>query len=171
MAFTTASLIAAGIAAAAATAGAVGSAVNTSNAQKERSRSYKQAKDFLNTEYYRDPLSSVGNRALLKTMDERLKEQNEAMENRAAAGGATMENQLAMKQAGNRAMSNVYTTLLQGEDARRDAIRRQQMQLDQNYSQGVQMDYRQSAQDWQSWGSQMANAAMSYGSADLLNKG
>ena len=165
-----ASLIAAGVGIAASTAGAIGSAVNNRKAQEERTRAYNEAKNFLTSEYYRDPLSSVGNRALLKRMDQRLKDQNEAMENRAAAGGATFENQLAMRQAANESMGNVYSNLLMGEDARRQAINQQRMQLDQDYSSGVQTSYQQYAQDWKTWGSQMKDAAFSYGSASLIGK-
>lgn len=166
---TIAALISAGVAAAAATAGAIGSSVNNRKAQEERTRSYNEAKGYLNSEYYRDPLSTVGNRALLKSMDERMKKQNESLENRAIAGGATMENQLAARKANNETMSNVFSNLLMGEDARRQAINQQRMQLDQNYSQGTQMNYLQNAQNWQAWGSQMANAAISYGSADMAS--
>lgn len=165
---TTAALIGLGIAAAGATAGAIGSSVNNQKQQAERTRIYNQSRDFLNTEYYRDPLSTVGNRALLKTLDQRMKKQNEALENRAVAGGATMENQLAARQANNETMSNVYSNLLMGEDARRQAINQQKLQLDQQYSQGVQMSYLQNAQNWQSWGAQMAQAGMQLGSSGLL---
>ena len=168
MAFTAASLIGLGIAAAGATAGAIGSSVNNQKQQAERTRMYKQSKDFINSEYYRDPLSTVGNRALLKTLDQRMKKQNEALENRAVAGGATMENQLAARQVNNETMSNVYSNLLMGEDARRQAIRQQELQLDQDYSRGVQMGYVQQAHDWQSWGAQMAQAGMQLGSSGLL---
>lgn len=165
---TTAALIGLGIAAAGATAGAIGSSVNNRKAQEERTRIYNQSRNFLSSEYYRDPLSTVGNRALLKTMDQRLKDQQEALDNRAAAGGATMENQLAARKANNETMSNVYTQLLMGEDARRQAINQQKLQLDQQYSQGVQMSFRENAQNWQTWGAQMAQAGMQFGSSALL---
>lgn len=161
-------LIGLGIAGAGATAGAIGSSVNNAKAQRERTRIYDQSKNFLNSEYYRDPLSSIGNRALLKQMDQRLKDQNEALENRAVAGGATMENQLAARKANNETMSGVYTNLLMGEDARRQAINQQKLQLDQQYSQGVQMSFLQDAQNWQSWGAQMAQAGMQFGTSGLL---
>lgn len=163
-----AALIAAGVAAAAATAGAVGSAVNNRKAQAERSRMYKESKSFLDSQYYRDPLSTVGNKALLKSLDERMQDNTKALENRAVAGGATMENQLAARKANNEVMSDVFANLLRGEDARKDAINQQKLQLDRDYSSGVQMSYLQSAQNWQAWGSQMANAALSYGSSSLL---
>ena len=169
MALTTALLIGGAAAAAlGSTAGAIGSAVNNRKAQEERTRSYNEARDFLSTQYYRDPLSTIGNRALLKSMDQRLREQNEALENRAIAGGATMENQLAARKANNETMSNVYTNLLMGEDARRDAINQQKLQLDQDYSRGTQASYLQNAQNWQAWGTQMAQTGMSAATSGLL---
>ena len=169
MALTTALLIGGAAATiAGSTAGAIGSAVNNRKAQEERTRIYNQSRNFLSSEYYRDPLSTVGNRALLKTMDQRLRDQNDALENRAVAGGATMENQLAARKANNETMSNVYSNLLMGEDARRQAINQQKLQLDQDYSRGTQASYLQSAHDWQSWGAQMAQAGLSVASSGLL---
>ena len=169
MALTTALLIGGAAAAAlGSTAGAIGSAVNNRKAQEERTRSYNEARDFLSTQYYRDPLSTIGNRALLKSMDQRLREQNEALENRAIAGGATMENQLAARKANSETMGRVYTNLLMGEDARRDAINQQRLKLDQEYSRGTQASYLENAKDWQAWGTQMAQTGMSLASAGLL---
>ena len=132
---------------------------------------YNQSRDFLSSEYYRDPLSTVGNRALLKNLDQRLRDQNEAMQNRAVAGGATMENQLAARKANNETMSDVYSSLLMGEDARRQAINQQKLQLDQQYSQGEQMSFLQNAQNWQAWGAQMGQAGLNLASAGLLQGG
>ena len=165
----TLALIGLGVAAAGATAGAIGSSVKNREAQEERTRMYNQSKDFLNSEYYRDPLSTIGNRALLKNMSERMKDQNDAMQNRAVAGGATMENMLAARQANNETMGRVYTNLLQGEDARRQAINQQKLQLDQNYSAGVQASLLQDAQNWQAWGTQIAQSGMSLASSGLLD--
>ena len=172
MALTTALLIGGAAAAAlGSTAGSIGSAVNNRKAQEERTRSHNEARDFLSTQYYRDPLSTVGNRAILKSMDQRLREQNEALENRAIAGGATMENQLAARKSNNETMGRVYTNLLMGEDARRDAINQQRLKLDQEYSRGTHASYLQNAQYWQAWGAQMAQTGMSLASAGLLSGG
>ena len=165
---TTAALIAAGIAAAGATAGATGSAANRRKAREEETRNYQNAKSYLNSIYYRDPLTTVGNRSLLKTVRENYKQNLDALNNRAVAGGATMENALAARQANNENLDKVYSKLLQGEDARRDRIDAQRMQLDDRHSAAVQSGYLQAAQDWQQWGTQIANAAMSYGSSALL---
>ena len=145
--------------------GAIGSAKNVKKARAEELKSYNQAKDFLNSEYYRDPLSTVSNRAILKSMDERMKDNLDAINNRAVAGGATMENQLAARQANNEAMGNVYTNLLQGEDARRAALNQQKLSLDMQHSANLQNNYLQNAQNWQAWGAQLGKAGSQYSSA------
>lgn len=145
--------------------GAIGSAKNVKKARAEELKSYNQAKDFLNSEYYRDPLSTVGNRAILKSMDERMKDNLDAINNRAVAGGATMENQLAARQANNEAMGNVYTNLLQGEDARRAALNQQKLSLDMQHSANLQNSYLQNAQNWQAWGAQLGKAGSQHSSA------
>lgn len=165
---TTAALIYAGIAAAAATAGAAGSASNRAKARREEAANYQAAQDFLRSQYYRDPLSTVGNRSLLKTARENYEDNLEALNNRMIAGGATMENQLAARKSVNEGMDRLYGQLLQGEDARRDRLSAQRLQLDAQHSQNIQNGYMQAAQDWQQWGGQMANAALSYGSSSLL---
>ena len=168
MIFTTGSLIMAGIAAAGATAGGIGSAANRRKAREEETRNYNSARDYLNSVYYRDPLSTVGNRSLLKMAQKNYADNIEALNNKAVAGGATMENMLAARKANNESLDKIYTQLLQGEDARRDAIGQQRLRLDAQHSQNLQNGYYQAAQDWQSWGSAVGNAALSLGSADLL---
>lgn len=164
-----------GLAAGSAALGTLGSGIaagvgasNIKKARNEEAKSYKNARSFLDSQYYRDPLSSVGNRAILKGLDERMKDQADAIENRAAAGGATMENQLAARQASNRTMSNVFTGLLQGEDARRDRINSQKLALDMQHSANVQNSYYQNAQNWQNWGAAFGNAMGDLGSSILL---
>ena len=156
-----ASLAASGIAAGA-------SAYKRKQAQDEETRNYQNAKAYLNSMYYRDPLTTVGNRSLLKAMKDSHKESLDAINNKLVAGGATVENQLAAMKANNASMDRAYTQLLKGEDARRDRIDAQRMALDNQHSAAVQSGYLQAAQDWQNWGSQVANAAMSYGSSQLL---
>lgn len=163
-----AALISAGVAALSTLGGAIGGSVNREKAEQERKRAYDEYKSYLNSEYYRDPLSTIGNKALLKGLDQRMKKQNEALENRAIAGGATMENQLAARKANNEVMGNVFSNLLQGEDARRLGIDRQKMQAAQDFASGIQANYAQAAQDWQTWGAQTANAAMQYGATKLV---
>ena len=160
-----ASLIAAGIA----TAGAVGSAVNNKKAREEQQRQFRKDQARLEMEYYRDPLSTITNKTLLKSAKEFHKDNLDAINNRMVAGGATFENQLAARQASNEGMDNLYAQLLRGEDARRQRNEDRQMGLDQQNSLYKQNSYLQDAQNWQAWGAQTANAAMSYGNAQLLN--
>lgn len=164
----TIALIGAGLAAAGATGGAIGSSANRRKAREEEARSYQNAKDYLNSLYYRDPLTTVGNQSLLKQARKNYEDNLEAIQNRMVAGGATMENSLAARQANNENLDKIYTTLLQGEDARRDRIGQQKMSLDQQHSQNIQNGFYQAAQDWQQWGGQMAQAGMSLMSSGLI---
>lgn len=166
---TTLALIGAGVAAAGATAGAAGSAANRKKARREEARNYQNAKDYLTSMYYRDPLSTVGNRSLLKLARENYEDNLEALNNRMVAGGATMENALAARKASNEGMDKLYGQLLQGEDARRDRIDAQRLQLEDKHSGAVQSSYMQAAQDWNQWGGQMAQAGMSLMSSGLLS--
>ena len=118
--------------------------------------------------YYRDPLSTVGNRSLLKAARDNYAEGLDALNNRMVAGGATMENQLAAMKSANEGMDRLYGQILQGEDARRDRISGQLLSLEDRHSGAVQGSYMQAAQDWQQWGGQVAQAGMSLGSSGLL---
>lgn len=165
---TTLALIGAGVAAAGATAGAAGSAAKRKQAREEETRNYQNAKDYLNSMYYRDPLNTMSSRWLLKAWNQDKKDELEALNNRAVAGGATTENQLAGLKAINKRTDNLYGQLLLGEDARRDRISSQMMNLEDRHSGAVQGSYMQAAQDWNQWGGQMAQAGMSLMNAGLL---
>jgi len=168
---TTLALIGAGVAAAGATAGAAGSAAKRKQAREEETRNYQNAKDYLNSMYYRDPLNTMSSRWLLKAWNQDKKDELEALNNRAVAGGATTENQLAGLKAINKRTDNLYGQLLLGEDARRDRISSQMMNLEDRHSGAVQGSYMQAAQDWNQWGGQMAQAGMSLMNAGLLGGG
>lgn len=159
------------IAAGGAIIGGANSAFQRSLAREEEAENYRRAQDYLTSMYYRDPLSTVGNRSLLKTVRENYADGLDALNNRMVAGGATMENALAARKAQNENLDKVYSQLLMGEDARRDRIDSQRMALEDRHSQARQAGYRENAQDWQAWGAQMANAAMSFGSSSLLDAG
>lgn len=164
----TASLIAAGVGA---LGGAIGGAANRARARDAKNGYYDYAEDLLDSQYYRDPLTTVGNRSLIKAAKENHQDNLEAIENRAVAGGATMENQLAARQANNESLDKLYGQLLQGEDARRDNINRQKLGLAGQRANDEANSYLQAAQDWQSWGAAMGNAALSFGSSQLLGGG
>lgn len=152
-------------------AGSAGlSAYNRAQERKREENDYNQFRSYLDSLYYRDPLSTVSNQALLKGVRQNHADEIDAVQNRMAAGGGTMENALAARQASNEGLDKVQTQLLLGDDARRDRIAQQKLALDQQHSLNVRSSYRQAAQDWQSWGAQTAGAMMSYGSSDLLGK-
>ena len=151
--------------------GAVGASVNNRKARDEENRNYQYARNYLNSEYYRDPLSSVGYRSLLKSFDDRRRDEVDAMRNRAIAGGATIENQLAAKNALNRTESDFNARLLQNVDARRQRLDSQILSLEAQHSNNVQNNFREDAANWQAWGSAFGDAAMNVGNAFLLNKG
>jgi len=159
-----------GTAVAGATAGAIGSAVNNKRAQDERTRAYNAAKSNLELMKHESMLDSVGGRSALKLQNERREEQLRGMENRAVAGGATFENQLAARNAINRTDNELSMRLLQYDDAHRQGINQQKLALDQNYSNGVQQSFYQNALNWQNWGQQLGNAGMSLANAGLLSK-
>lgn len=156
--------------AAVAAGSAIASASKNAQARGEERRAYNRNRLALQADRYRSPLSSLTNRTLLKGMEERLRDENEAADNRAAAGGYTVENRLAAKEGANRIISNTYGQLLSGEDARQMAIRNQQMALDNQHSQNVANYHRADAQNWQQWGQATAQAIMAYGMADYLSQ-
>lgn len=164
-------LIAGGVSALGSLGGAIGSSINTKKARNEENRYYQYGKEFLNSEYYRDPLSSVGYRSLIKSFDDRRRDEVEGMRNRAIAGGATVENQLAAMNALNRTESDFNAKLLQSVDARRQSLDAQKLSLEGQHSQNVRNNYLQDAYNWQAWGSAFGDAAMNVGNAFLLNKG
>ena len=147
---------------------AFASARNTRKARDEEQAAYERNKLALDADLYRSPLESISNKALLKTMDERLRDMRDAEENRAAAGGATMENRLAAMDSANQTLSGTYTNLLLGEDARQQHIRNQQLALENQHSQNVANNYLQNAQNWQQWGAATSQAFGNLGSAFAL---
>lgn len=112
---------------------AIGTGIQASqNAKANRlaEDNYNRTRDVLLSDKYTNPLDLVANKALLSQMDRRLNKREEAIENQAAAGGATVENVLAAKQASNEVMADVVSGLMQGETARQDAIRNQLLNVD-----------------------------------------
>ena len=103
---------------------AIGSGINAyqnAQANKLAEENYNNTRERLLTDMYANPLDSVANKALLSQMDRRLNKREEAIQNQAAAGGATFENVLAAKQASNEAMADVVSGIMQGETARQDS--------------------------------------------------
>lgn len=158
-------LIAAGVAA---TGGAIGSAVNRRNARNTMNSWYNYAEDYSRTQANSSIFDSPAGKSLLKLDDVRARKELDSINNRAIAGGATMENQLAARQSANENRDRVTSQLLQYDDRNRRAWQEKGLDIAgqrANYNAG---SYMQAAQDWSQWGGQMANAALSLGSTSLL---
>jgi hypothetical protein len=160
-------LTAAGLAASAIGAGL--NAYQNSQANKLAEASYNRQRGQLLTDMYANPLDSVANKALLSQMDRRLAKQNEAVMNQAAAGGATFENTLAAKQAGNEAMADVVSGIMQGETARRDAFRQQLLNIDSQRTAQQIAAKQQAGQNWLTMGNNMSDAFVNLGGTMLEN--
>lgn len=163
-------LIALGVAGASALAGAIGSAANTAKARREERDWYNKASAFANGLRYENLLETVSGRAAMKQRNEQRRDNIDALNNRAVAGGATYENQLAARQMENETDSRLTSRLLQNDEARRRAADQMQMNLDAQHSNFMQNSYMQNAQNWQAWGSAMGGAAMDFGNTALLGK-
>lgn len=165
MVLSTAALIGAGVAAA---AGAAGGAINRKKGRDRQSAYYDYAEDLLNSQYYEDPFSTIGGRALIKGAKQNAADAQDAINNRMVAGGATFENALAARQANNENLDKVGIQLLQADDVRRRGVQRDMLSLAGQRANAESSAYYQAAQDWNQWGSQTANAFMSLGSTGLL---
>lgn len=160
-------LTAAGLAAS--TLGAGINAYQNAQANKLAETNYNNQRGQLLTDMYASPLDSVANKALLSQMDRRLAKQNEAVMNQAAAGGATFENTLAAKQAGNEAMADVVSGLMQGETARRDAMKQQLLNLDMQRTAQQMAAKQQAGQAWASMGDNAFGAFTDLGGTMIEN--
>jgi len=137
---------------------AIGSAFNMNKYWKEENKAYKNLLGTIDTQANRSIFQNPSAQALLKTARQDYKDNIDAMQNRAAAGGATVENQLAARQANNEAQDRLYASLLQGEDARRDRFAEKKMQADLQHSANIQNKYYQNAQNWSDWGQAMGKS-------------
>lgn len=146
-------------------AGAVGQSISNAKAQEIQQRNYQNNKSRLLTDLYTSPLDNVSNQALLRQLDERVAKNNEAVANRAVAGNATFENTLAAKQAGNEAVSNAYSSLLQSEDRRRRALNNQILALDSQNAQANIAAAQANGKAWNDWGSTLASGMLDYDTA------
>lgn len=153
-------------------ASAIGSGISAAkNAEANRIAEdhYNTTRERLLTDMYANPLDSVANKALLSQMDRRLNKREEAIENQAAAGGATFENTLAAKQASNEAMADVVSGIMQGEQARQDSFRNQLFNVESQRT-AQQMASKQAAgQNWSGLFNNISGSLTSLGGTMLEN--
>jgi len=147
-----------------AAAGIAANAIANAKASEKTAEARRKYTDYYNTEYYRNPADSLGTKAILKLHDERRRDELDALNNRAVAGGATMENQLAARKMLNQSESEFESQLLLQQDAKRQALDREKLGADQQNS-------LQDAQNWQAWGANMSSSLMSAGSLAMLGGG
>lgn len=142
-------------------------AFQNSKANKLAEDNYNATRQRLLTDMYANPLDSVANKALLSQMDRRLDKRERAVENQAAAGGATFENTLAAKQSSNEAMADVVSGIMQGEQARQDSFREQLLNLDSQRTQQQIAAKQQSGAGWASLASNLSGSLSSLGGTML----
>lgn len=144
-------------------------AYQNAKANELAEENYNKQSRLLLSEKYTNPLDLVANKALLSQMDRRLNKREEAIDNQAAAGGATFENTLAAKQASNEAMADVVSGLMQGETARRDAIRNQLLNIDSQRTAQQMAAKQQSGAGWASLANGVAGSLNTLGGTMLEN--
>lgn len=157
--------------------GLAASAVGTGIAANQNAEANKLAEDNYNkqraqllTDMYANPLDSVANKALLSQMDRRLNKREEAIANQAAASGATFENTLAAKQASNEAMADVVSGIMQGEQARKDTLRSQLLNLDSQRTAQQMASKQQAGQMWANMGEGIFSSLTDLGGTMMDNK-
>ena len=144
------------LAAGAAVAGILGKAIGEIGAGNAK----KQYENLINAQAHRDPLTALGNQSLIKMREQQKEDDRDQIKNRAVAGGATFENQLASMKAMNRADSDFQSQLLLNEDARR-----------QQYDMTLANMKQQDANTWQSWGQSFLDSGMQLGNALMMDGG
>lgn len=167
----TIALIGAGLAAAGATGGAIGSGVNRRNALDTKNAWYDYAEDYYKSQMYTSLYDTPGGKALLKLTDNQREDEIDALNNRIEAGGATMENALAARQALNENRDKMDMQVLQADEQNRRQWQNQLLNLKGQRASDTANSYYQAAQDWNQWGGQMAQAGMSLMNAGLLGGG
>ena len=155
----------------AAGASAIGSGVGAykrNQGHKAQNAYYDYARDVARSEQYNSIFDSPAGKSLLKLQNASDRKALDAINNRAVAGGAPMENQLAARQSINENRDRITSQLLQYDDRNRRAWKEKDLALAGQQAQFNANTYYQAAQDWSQWGGQMANSLMSLGSAGLL---
>lgn len=151
---------------------AIGAGINASQNAKANQlaeENYEKQRQVLLTEKYTNPLDLVANKALLSQMDRRLNKREEAIDNAAAAGGATFENTLAAKQASNEAMADVVSGLMQGETARQSTLTNQLLNVDSQRTAQQMAAKQASGQNWNTIFSNLSSGITTLGGTMVEN--
>ena len=152
-----------------------GSAIAGAQANKKNARILadreKENEQMYLQEYYRGALDNEGARAYLKRLDEKISENNTALDNQAVASGATQENRLAAKQANNEVMSNAIAGLIGAEDNRKLSVQDRYFNNKASIQTGQMQQNAAIANNWANLGAGISSAAGSLASAYLMDGG
>ena len=139
-------------------------AYQNSQANKLAQQSYDRQRTLALQGKYEDVVEM--NKPLLSIMNRKLDKAEEAIENQAASGGATVENVLAAKQANNEAMADTIGNLAQGNVARRDAYNQQLLNIDMQRTAQQMAAKQASGQAWGQLAGNLSSGVLDYGAAD-----
>lgn len=132
------------------------------------SDNYNKQRSSLLTEKYQSAFDY--NKPLLTQMERTLQKNEQKIENQATAGGATVENVLAAKQASNEAMADVYSNVLQADQQRRDAYTQQLLNLDSQRTAQQMAAKQASGQAWANLGNAIFGGLTTLGGTLLDSK-
>lgn len=155
----------------AAGASAIGSGVGgyyRNQANKAMNSWYDYAEGFANTQRNLSYLDTAGGKAEQKLINRNYRDSLDSINNRMVAGGATMENALAARQANNESRDKMNMQIVQADQKRKDAWDNQLLNLKGQRANYTANNYMQKAQDWNQWGGQMASSLLSLGTSGLL---
>ena len=162
-------LLALGLAAGSAAIGAIGSASKRKKADRTMNAWYDYAEDYAKTQANSSIFDSPYGKSLLKLQNASDRKALDAINNRAVAGGATMENALAARQSINENRDRVTSQLLQYDDRNRRSWQEKGLDVAGQRAGYNANSYMQAAQDWNQWGGQMASSLLSLGSTGLIS--
>lgn len=144
-------------------ASGIGSAVGNNRQQQQLNNEKARQEAWYNTEMYQDPLKRSDNAAMLRLVEDRIKEQERTDAARQKVLGGTTEARLANRDSNNKAYAGVVSNMASLASKRMDSLSAQKNQAMSNMAQ-QQMNL--DAAKMQNWANLADNAAK-LGSAAL----
>lgn len=144
-------------------ASGIGSAVGNNRQQQQLNNEKARQEAWYNTEMYQDPLKRSDNAAMLRLVEDRIKEQERTDASRQKVLGGTTEARLANRDSNNKAYAGVVSNMASLASKRMDSLSAQKNQAMSNMAQ-QQMNL--DAAKMQNWANLADNAAK-LGSAAL----
>lgn len=144
-------------------ASGIGSAVGNKRQQQQLNNEKARQEAWYNTEMYKDPLKRSDNAAMLRLVEDRIKEQERTDAARQKVLGGTTEARLANRDSNNKAYAGVVSNMASLASKRMDSLSAQKNQAMSNMAQ-QQMNL--DAAKMQNWAN-LANNAATLGAAAL----